>query len=91
MCLLPDGNEQDHQEGEDHLNIGQRVHAKRTQDDQLQYLQGCEEVHLLLGHPPNVVGGRVGSLRGGRGDGLTSWLTGTCEGKERRWFNIVVD
>lgn len=60
--ILPDRDQQDHQKGEDHLHVGQRIHPKRTQDDELDHLQRCEVVDLPLRHTANVVGGRIGSL-----------------------------
>ena len=74
MCLMneiksnemqqgsPDGDEQDHEEGEHHLHVGQRVHPKRTQDEELDHLQPREVVHLPLGNPADVVGGRIRRL-----------------------------
>lgn len=71
LCLTwvnsPNGNQQYHQEREDHLHVGQRVHPKRTQDDQLDYLDSCEEVHFPLRHTADVVGGRVRGLDGDKG------------------------
>lgn len=58
----PDRNEQDHEKGEDHLHVGQRVHPKGTQDDKLDHLQPREVVHLPLRYAPDVVRGRVGRL-----------------------------
>lgn len=60
--VLPDRDEQDHQKGEDHLHVGQRIHPEGTQDDELDHLQPGEEVDLPLRHAANVVGGRIGSL-----------------------------
>ena len=60
--ILPDRDKQDHQEGEDHLHVGQRIHPKGAQDDQLDHLQRCEVVDLPLRHTANVVGGRIRSL-----------------------------
>lgn len=68
--VLPDGDQQDHQQREDHLHVGQRIHPERTQDDQLDHLQRCEVVDLPLRHAADVVGGRVGGLDGERQDGV---------------------
>lgn len=60
--ILPDRDQQDHQKGEDHLHVGERIHPKRTQDDELDHLQPREVVNLPLRHTTNVVGGRIGGL-----------------------------
>lgn len=60
--VLPDRDQQDHQKGEDHLHVGQRIHPERTQDDQLDHLHRGEEVDLPLRHPADVVRGRIGGL-----------------------------
>lgn len=62
LVILPDRDQKYHQKGEDHLHIGQWVHPKRTQDNQLDYLHPCEVVDLPLRHAANVVGGRIGGL-----------------------------
>lgn len=68
FCLTwlnsPNRNQQYHQEGEDHLHVGQGVHPERTEDDQLDHLHSCEEVHFPLRHTADVVGGRIGGLDG---------------------------
>lgn len=56
---IPNGDHSHHDEGEDHLHVGQGAHAKGTEQQQLQDLQTCEVVDLPLGHPPDIVGGRV--------------------------------
>ena len=61
--VSPDRDQQDHQKGEDHLHVGQRIHAKRTQDDQLDHLHGSEGVHFPLRHTTDVVGGGIRGLR----------------------------
>lgn len=60
----PNRNQQYHQEREDHLHVGERVHPERTEDDQLDHLNTCEKVYFPLGHTADVVGGRVGGLDG---------------------------
>lgn len=60
--ILPDRDQQDHQDREDHLHVGQRIHPERTQNDQLDHLQPCEVVDLPLRDTANVVGGRIGGL-----------------------------
>lgn len=60
--ILPDRDKQDHQEGKDHLHVGQRIHPKGAQNDQLDHLQPCEVVDLPLRHTADVVGGRIGGL-----------------------------
>lgn len=60
--ILPDRDQQDHQKGEDHLHVGQRIHPKCTEDDELDHLHPCEVVDLPLRHTANVVGGRVRGL-----------------------------
>lgn len=68
--VVPDGNEHDHEQREDHLHVRYRVHAERAEDQQLRHLQEGEEVDLPLGHFADVVGGRVRRLQGGaRGSG----------------------
>lgn len=62
LVLLPDRDQQDHQEGENHLHVGQRIHAKGAEDDQLDHLQRGKVVDFPLRHAANVVGGRVGGL-----------------------------
>lgn len=62
--ISPDRDQQDHEKGEDHLHVGQRIHAERTQDDQLDHLQRCEVVDLPLRHSADVMGGRIGGLDG---------------------------
>lgn len=62
---VPDGDEQDHEQGEDHLHVGDGVHAECAQHQQLHHLQEGEVVDLPLGHFADVVGGGVGRLRGG--------------------------
>lgn len=62
--VSPDGHKEDHEEREDHLHVGQRIHPERTQDDQLDHLQPREEVDLPLRHPADVVGGRIRRLDG---------------------------
>lgn len=59
----PDGDEHDHEQWEDHLHIGDRVHAESAQQQQLQDLQEGEVVDLPLGHFADVVGGRVRRLQ----------------------------
>lgn len=61
----PDGDEQDHEQREDHLHIGDGVHAESAQQQQLQDLQEGEVVDLPLGHFADVVGGRVRRLQRG--------------------------
>lgn len=58
----PDGHQQDHEEWEDHLHVGQRIHAEGAQDDQLDHLQRREVVDLPLRHSADVVCGRIGGL-----------------------------
>lgn len=58
----PDRHQQDHQKGEDHLHVGQRIHPKRTQDDQLDHLHRCEVVDLPLRDTADVVCGRIRGL-----------------------------
>lgn len=60
--ILPDRDKEDHQQGEHHLHIGQRIHPKGTQDDQLDHLQCCEIVDFPLRHTTNVMCGRIGRL-----------------------------
>lgn len=66
LCPLlvnsPDGDQQDHQKGKDHLHVGQRIHPKRTQDDELDHLHPCEAVDLPLRHMADVVCRRIGGL-----------------------------
>lgn len=58
-ALVPDGDHGNHDEGKDHLHVGQGAHAKGTEQQQLQDLQASEVVDLPLRHPPDVVGGWV--------------------------------
>lgn len=60
----PNRNQQYHQEREDHLHVGERVHPKHTEDDQLDHLDSCEEVHFPLRHTADVMGGRIWGLDG---------------------------
>lgn len=65
LCFYsPNRNQQYHQEREDHLHVGERVHPECTEDDQLDHLNSCEEVHFPLRHTADVVGGRIGGLDG---------------------------
>lgn len=61
----PDGDEQDHEQWEYHLHVGDGVHAEGAQQQQLQDLQEGEVVDLPLGHFADVVGGRVRRLQRG--------------------------
>lgn len=60
--ISPDRDQQDHQQGENHLHVGQRIHPECTQNDQLDHLQPREVVDLPLRHTPDVVSGRIGGL-----------------------------
>lgn len=62
LVILPDRDQKYHQKGENHLHVGQRVHPKRAQDDQLDHLHPREVVDVPLRHAANVVGGRIGGL-----------------------------
>lgn len=62
--VSPDGDKQDHEQREDHLHVGDGVHAERAQHQQLHHLQEGEVVDLPLGHFADVVGGWVGRLQG---------------------------
>lgn len=64
LAILPDRDQQDHQERENHLHVGQRIHAKGAEDNQLDHLQRGKVVDFPLRHAANVVGGRVGGLGG---------------------------
>lgn len=60
--VLPDRDQQDHEEGEDHLHVGQRIHPERTQDDQLDHLHPGEVVDLPLRHTADVMCWRIRGL-----------------------------
>lgn len=62
FVLLPDGDQQNHQEGENHLHVGQRIHSKGAEDDQLDHLQRSKVMDFPLRHAANVVGGWIGGL-----------------------------
>lgn len=66
---LPDGDQQDHDQREDHLHVGYGVHAEGAQHQQLHHLQEGEVVDLPLWHFADVVGGRVRRLQRARGSG----------------------
>lgn len=58
-AISPDGDKKDHQNGEDHLHVGQGMHPKHTHNDQLDYLKPCEVMDLPLRHTSDVVGRRI--------------------------------
>lgn len=60
--ISPDRDKQNHEKGEDHLHVGQRIHPECTEDDQLDHLQCCEVVDLPLRHTADVVSGRIRCL-----------------------------
>lgn len=62
IVLLPDRDQQNHQEGENHLHVGQRIHSKGTEDDQLDHLQRSKVVDFPLRHAANVVSRWIGGL-----------------------------
>lgn len=68
-AVVPDWNEHDHEQREDHLHVRYRVHAERAEHQQLHHLQEGEVVDLPLGHFADVVGGRVRRLQEVRGSG----------------------
>lgn len=60
--VVPDWNQHDHEQREDHLHVRDGVHAERAEHQQLHHLQEGEVVDLPLGHFADVVGRRVGGL-----------------------------
>lgn len=60
--IVPDWDHPYHDEREDHLHVGQRWHAKTTEDEELQDLQAGEVVDLPLGHSADVMRRRISSL-----------------------------
>lgn len=83
----PDWDEQDHEQREDHLHIGDGVHAKSAQQQQLQDLQEGEVVDLPLGHFADVVGGRVRRLQ--RGETTTGQQRPTNQPTKSDWRGMT--
>ncbi len=59
---VSEGKKDEYDNWENHLDVRPWVEAKDAEDHQLAQLAQCEEVHLPLRHPPDVVVWWIGAL-----------------------------
>ena len=62
LVRLPDGQQQENDDGEDHLEVRDGREAERAHNAELQDLEDCEEVHPSLWHASDVVVRWIGRL-----------------------------
>ena len=61
---VSDGQEEEDDEGEDHLHVGPGREAEEAHDQQLHHLAAGKLVDLALRNPPDVMVRRIGGLTG---------------------------